>query len=200
MSTIVVSYGLQAREDSVWFPAFRAELSDLGHQVVIPNLPDIDTPQCDPWREALAAAAAGNPLEDTVLGGHSFGAVNVLRVLEAHDVSVGTFAGVVLVSASAHEVGYDLLAGFFEGGFDWNRIRAAATGFRVLQAIDDPVNAPDPLEHVGILVRELGAVAMVLPDGGHLGAYPERHMELPEAVLLVQECLAALRPAAPLIR
>lgn len=193
MSTIVVSHGLQARADSVWFPPFRAELTGRGHQVVIPNLPNTDAPQRDPWREALAVVAAASRSEDTVLVGHSIGAVNVLRVLEAHDPAAGVFAGVVLVSASVHEVGYDLLAGFFAGDFDWMRIRAAAKQFRVLQAIDDPVNAPDPLEHVGVLIRELGAVATVLPDGGHLGAYPEDHIELPEAVRLVEECLAAPR-------
>ncbi|MVU76388.1 alpha/beta fold hydrolase [Nocardia sp. ET3-3] len=190
MSTIVVSHGLQAREDSVWFPAFRAELTRLGRDVVIPNLPGTDAPERDAWRKALSEAVAATP-EDTVLVGHSIGAVNVLRLLESHDPEAGVFAGAVLVSASAHEVGYDLLASFFEGGFDWPRIRAAAKGFRVLQAIDDPVNAPDPLEHVGILVRELGAVATVLPAGGHLGAYPEDHMELPEAVALVRELLPA---------
>ncbi|GAB2547613.1 alpha/beta hydrolase [Nocardia heshunensis] len=186
MSNIVVSHGLQARADSVWFPTFRADLTRLGHDVVIPGLPDPDAPERDAWRKALAGAVSGKP-EDTILVGHSIGAVNVLRLLESHDAEAGVFAGVVLVSASAHEVGYDLLASFFDGGFDWPRIRAAANGFRVLQAIDDPVNAPEPLEHVGILVRELGAVATVLPAGGHLGAYPEDHIELPEAVRAVEE-------------
>ncbi|MEC3954636.1 alpha/beta fold hydrolase [Nocardia sp. CDC153] len=190
MSIIVVSHGLSARPDSVWFPTFRAALTGGGHDVIIPELPDTDSPERDAWRKALAEAVPGRP-EDTILVGHSIGAVNVLRLLESHDPAAGVFAGAVLVSASAHEVGYELLASFFEGGFDWARIRAAAKGFHVLQAIDDPVNAPEPLEHVGIFVRELGAVATVLPAGGHLGAYPEDHIELPEAVELVQGFVAA---------
>jgi predicted alpha/beta hydrolase family esterase len=190
MSTVVVSHGLEARSDSVWFPTFGAELEAAGHQVVIPDLPHAATPKLKPWRETLAQAAATAPAADTVLVGHSIGAVNVLRFLEQHDSSTGVFAGVVLVSASVHEVGYDLLAEFFEGGFDWPRIRTAAKRFRALAAIDDPVNAPDPFEHIEVLVRELGATAVVFPEGGHLGAYPEDHIELPEAARLVLDCLA----------
>ncbi|MFE3227573.1 RBBP9/YdeN family alpha/beta hydrolase [Nocardia sp. NPDC059228] len=189
---MVVSHGLGARDDSVWFPAFEAELEGRGHRVVIPNLPGTDAPRLDPWRETLTAAAAG-PARDIVLVGHSIGAVNVLRMLEAHDPGTGVFAGVVLVSASVHEVGYDLLAEFFKDDFDWSHIRRTAGQFRVLQAIDDPVNAPDPLEHVNVLVRELGATALILPTGGHLGAAPDDHIQLPEAVRLVVDCLDAGR-------
>ncbi|MGW4126309.1 RBBP9/YdeN family alpha/beta hydrolase [Nocardia sp. NPDC004711] len=183
-----MSHGLAARNDSVWFPTFRAELEAAGHRVVIPDLPNSEAPRVKPWLETLAGAVAA-PAEDTVLVGHSIGAVNVLRFLEQYDVTSGVFAGVVLVSTSVHEVGYDLLAEFFEREFDWPRIRAAARQFRALTAIDDPVNAPNPLEHIDVLVRELGATALVLPDGGHLGAYPENHITLPEASRLVLDIL-----------
>ncbi|GAB0106828.1 alpha/beta hydrolase [Nocardia sp. JMUB6875] len=196
MATIVVSHGLSAREDSVWFPTFKTELETLGHHVVIPNLPEPEAPQPGPWREALAAAATA-PTGDTVLVGHSIGAVNILRLLEQHDPATGTFAGVVLVSASVHEVGYDLLADFFKDGFDWPRIRRAANTFRVLQAIDDPVNAPDPLEHVNTLIRELSATALILPTGGHLGATPDDHIHLPEATRLTLDCLPVNASPAP---
>ncbi|MFE4264230.1 alpha/beta fold hydrolase [Streptomyces sp. NPDC056883] len=191
MSTIVVSHGYTAREDSVWFPSFQAELEALGHQVVIPNLPGGEAPVAEVWRKAFAdAAEQAGPAGDTVLVGHSIGGVNVLRMLEAHDTEkAGPFAGAVLVSTASHEVGYDQLADFFDGGFDWERIRAAAADFQVLAAIDDPVNTPDPIEHVAELVRGLGATATVLPSGAHLGAYPEDHIELPDAVRLVTDVL-----------
>lgn len=193
MSTIVVSHGFQAREDSVWFPYFQAELQAAGHRVVIPNLPDPGAPDPSAWRRALAhAAAQAGPAGDTVLVGHSIGGVNVLRLLEEHDTTAaGPFAAAVLVSAASHEVGYEQLAGFFEGPFDWEQIRAAANRFGVLAAIDDPVNIPDPIEHVGELVRGLAATAVVLPTGGHLGAHHDDHIELPEAVRLTLDCLAA---------
>ncbi|WP_051021447.1 RBBP9/YdeN family alpha/beta hydrolase [Nocardia araoensis] len=193
MSTIIVSHGYNAAGDSVWFPYLSAELTALGHTVVVPNLPDPSAPRLDPWRKTLAVAASeAGPARDTVVIGHSLGGVNVLRMLEQHDPDAhGRFAGAVLVSTAAHEVGYAELAEFFEQPFDWDRIRNAANEFRVLSAIDDPVNIPDPVEHVGLLVRNLGATAVVLPGGRHLGDYPEDHIELPEAVRLVTDILAA---------
>ncbi|MFB7513259.1 RBBP9/YdeN family alpha/beta hydrolase [Streptomyces sp. NPDC056144] len=193
MSEIVVSHGYGASDDSVWFPYLAKELGAAGHRVTVPRLPDTGAPRLEPWRTAYGEAVrAAGPAESTVLVGHSIGAVNVLRFLERHDPAVdGVFAGVLLVAGSAHEVGYDALAEFFEGGFDWERIRRAARGFRVLQAMDDPVNQPDPAEHVGLFVRGLGATAVVTPDGGHFGATPDDHVEVPEAVRLVTELLDA---------
>ncbi|MEV6337622.1 alpha/beta fold hydrolase [Nocardia vinacea] len=195
VSAIVVNHGLGARAGSVWFPYFMAELTTLGHTVTIPNLPDPDAPRLEPWREAFATAvAAAGPAGDTVLVGHSIGGVNVLRMLEQHDVAAaGQFAGVLLVSTAAHEVGYDILAEFFAEPFDWARIRGAAREFRVLAAADDPVNVPDPVEHVGLLVRGLAATAVLTATGSHLGNFPDDHIELPEAVRLVDEIQAATR-------
>ncbi|MFF2040584.1 alpha/beta fold hydrolase [Kitasatospora sp. NPDC058170] len=192
MSEIVVSHGYGASDDSVWFPYLTKRLATAGHRVTVPRLPQTEAPQLGPWRETFGAAAlAAGPAGSTVLVGHSIGGVNVLRFLEQHDPEVnGVFAGVLLVATSAHEVGYDELAPFFEGGFDWERIRRSARHFRVLQAMDDPVNQPDPSEHVRLLVEGLGATAVVTPTGAHFGATPDDHVEVPEAVRLVTELLA----------
>jgi predicted alpha/beta hydrolase family esterase len=159
----------------------------------VPRLPEAAAPRLEPWRKAYGEAAlAAGPAEATVLVGHSIGAVTVLRFLEQHDPEThGVFAGAVLVSASAYEVGYKALASFFEGEFDWARIRRSAREFRVLQAIDDPVNQPDPTDHVRLFVQGLGATAVLTATGGHFGAAPDDHVEVPEAVRLVTELLPA---------
>ncbi|MFD7262304.1 RBBP9/YdeN family alpha/beta hydrolase [Streptomyces sp. NPDC059874] len=191
MSEIVVSHGYGASDDSVWFPYLTEQLAAAGHRVTVPRLPESATPRLEPWRKTYGAAVStAGPADSTVLVGHSIGAVNVLRFLEQHDPAAqGQFAGVLLVAASAHEVGYDELAEFFEGGFDWERIRRSARRFRVLQAMDDPVNQPDPTEHVRLFVEGLGATAVVTPTGGHFGATPDDHVEVPEVVRLVAELL-----------
>ncbi len=205
MSSIVVSHGYGASEDSVWFPYLRTALEARGHRVEVPQLPDTEAPRPEPWRTTLADWARKAAPQDTVLVGHSIGGVNVLRMLERHDADRdGAFAGAVLVSTQSHEVGYEALADFFAEPFDWPRIRRAARHFRVLAAADDPVNVPDPIEHVKDFVINLGATAVITATGAHLGATPDDHIDLPEAVRLVLDCLppqqlvtAASRPAAP---
>ncbi|MFJ8041168.1 alpha/beta hydrolase [Kitasatospora sp. NPDC096147] len=195
MSEIIVSHAFSAGPEVLWYPGLKAELEAEGHRVTIPALPEPQAPEVGGWAAALAGAAAGADPAGTVLVGHSLGGVNLLRVLEQHDTEGrGAFAGVVLVATMSREVGYDALAPFFAGGFDWARIRAAAGRVRVLVADDDPVLAPDVHVHVRDFVEELGAGAVVLPEGGHLpnwGSDSLPEVRLPQVAALVREVLAA---------
>ncbi|GAA4248347.1 alpha/beta hydrolase [Dactylosporangium darangshiense] len=189
MAAIVVSHGYGADDQSIWLPYLRGALEELGHDVHIPRLPNSSDPDARAWRGVLAERVAGLSAVDTVLVGHSIGAVNVLRVLEGHEG--GAFAGVVLVAAPAWlPPGYESLAGFFAEPFDWPALRRAARHYRVLTALDDPVLMPRPVDHVAELVSGLGATAVVTAAGAHFGATPDDHIELPRAVRLVLECLA----------
>jgi predicted alpha/beta hydrolase family esterase len=194
VSTIVVSHGYGSSDDSVWLPYLRTAMESRGHRVEIPQLPHSDAPRLQPWRTTLAERAATGLPGDTVLVGHSIGGVNVLRLLENYDVDrTGPFAGAVLVSTASRDVGYEALTEFFAEPFDWPRIRRAARQFRVLAAADDPVNIPDPMDHVKDLVIGLGATAVVTATGAHFGATPDDHIDLPEVVCLVLDCLTEIR-------
>lgn len=197
MSTIVVSHGYGANSDSVWFPYLRESLQARGHRVQIPNLPDNTAPRLEAWRAALRDCVADTDPRDTVLVGHSIGGVNVLRLLQQHDVdTAGAFAGAVLVATPAQvPAGYETLAEFFREPFDWPRLRRAAERYRLLTAVDDPVLSPEPIEHVKDLITGLAATAVLTATGAHYGATPDDRIDLPEVVELVLDCLPdALRP------
>jgi uncharacterized protein len=191
MSTIVVSHGYGASDDSVWFPYLKAALEVQGHQVDIPRLPASTAPRLEPWRAALADRVEKATAQDTVLVGHSIGAVTVLRLLESHDVDRdGAFAGVVLVAAPAWvPPGYDSLAEFFAEPFEWALLRRSARQYRLLTAADDPVLMPQPVDHVKDLVVGLAATAVITATGAHFGGTPDDHIDLPQAVQLVLDCL-----------
>ncbi|MFD5750742.1 RBBP9/YdeN family alpha/beta hydrolase [Streptomyces sp. NPDC127033] len=190
MSTIVVSHAYNTDERSVWYPYLRDQLQLRGHTVDVPNLPDAHAPGLEQWQTAFAERALAAPAEETVLVGHSIGAVNILRFLERYDPDRGgAFAGAVLVAAPAYEVGYEALVEFFAKPFDWGAIRRTAQRFHVLAAADDPVLIPDPFGHVAALVTNLRATATITPTGGHFGATPDDHIDLPEAVRLVLDTL-----------
>ncbi|QLY30086.1 alpha/beta fold hydrolase [Nocardia huaxiensis] len=182
MSTVVISHEYASSPDQAWYEHLAATLD--AHDVRTPQMPDPEAPQPEPWLRAVAEQIT-DPA-DTVLVGHSLGGVNLLRLLQRHEGE--PFAGVVLVAAMAHEVGYDQLAAFFEDGFDWARIRNAAKQFRVLAAIDDPVLTPDPLDHVRLFTTHLGAKSIVTADGIHFSRHQNRR-ELREAIDLVTELL-----------
>lgn len=187
---VVLSHALNANEGGYWYPELRAAVTKRGHSVDTPNLPDSDAPRLDVWRTTLADHVRLAPADQTVLVGHSIGGVNILRQLEQHDAKQHSrYADVVLVATPAHEVGYDLLAEFFEKPFDWAAMRRAARRFHVLAAADDPVLVPDTFEHVALLVRELGATATVLPAGGHFAEDVDATTGPSPAVRLVTDLL-----------
>ncbi|MFI6639072.1 RBBP9/YdeN family alpha/beta hydrolase [Streptomyces sp. NPDC050504] len=190
MSTIVVNHGFGMSETDHWYPYLQAELGAAGHDVRVPRLPDADAPQAEAWLKTLTAETSAAPAADTVLVGHSLGGVNVLRLLQQHDVETeGPYAGVVLVASMAGEVGYDALAPFFEPDFDWSGIRRAAKSFRVLHAANDPVSGDATSWHIMKFVTELGATATVTAEGGHFPSFDAAQPELPEALRLVNDVL-----------
>lgn len=190
MSHIVIAHGLGVSPRDHWFPAVARALEAYGHAVVIPQLPRPDQPVAQEWVDVLTEATAGLDAGDTVLVAHSFGGDAVLRLLESHDTKRrGPFAGVMLVATPATAVGDADQRTFFEPPFDWARIRLAAAQFWVLAAADDPVVAPDPFAHVKLLVTQLGATALVKPNGGHLPSTGQKLRTLPEVVTFVIEGL-----------
>ncbi|WP_405486925.1 RBBP9/YdeN family alpha/beta hydrolase [Nocardia sp. NBC_00511] len=189
MSTIVVSHGYGMANDDHWYPYLRDRLAATGEEVRIPQFPEPANPDAADWLSVLQKQVVDVRPSDTVLVGHSLGGVNVLRLLQRHDVAThGRFAGVVLVASMAGEVGYDALAPFFDG-FDWPRIRAAAESFRILHAADDPVTAAATPDHIMRFVTELGATATVTATGGHFPSTGAHALELPEAHRLVRDVM-----------
>jgi uncharacterized protein len=190
LATIVVSHMLATSSTEIWYPALRDELTAEGHRVLIPDLPDPQAPEPQPWLKALTHAAEQGVPADTVLVGHSLGGVNVLRLLQRHDTErFGPYAGVVLVASMAKEVGYDALAGFFDPEFDWRRIRQATRATRALHAVDDPVTGTATADHIMTFARDLAAEVTLLPTGGHLPTTGNELTKLPPATRLIRALL-----------
>lgn len=173
MKQVVISHGFQVTPELtwgnppglLWYPALKETLTKKGYTVSIPLLPDPDHPRVEPWTDAFGRAVDGDP-DSTILVGHSIGSANVLRYLERRE-GEKPFAGAILVSANAFEVGYTDLAEFFATAFAYERIRKNVKQIVTIFAIDDPVLAPDALKHGLIFLKQLDARMIVLPSGGH---------------------------------
>ncbi len=91
----VILHGFQSGPDRPRWVWAKQRLEEMGHEVVIPALPDPDAPTEDGWVNAALKAASYD--ENTVLVGHSLGSVAALKVLErlekpiARLVTVGGF-------------------------------------------------------------------------------------------------------------
>lgn len=180
----VVCHCWGGHPDFIWYPYAKVNLETLGFQVEIPALPDTDNPCLDQWLPALKSAV-GKPNEDTILVGHSLGCATILRYLESlgGDQKVG---GVVLVAGFTDERGDAEIRSFFEGPFDYQRIKPRSRGFISIHSDNDRALEPDYFKHAKIFLKQLRAKLIIIPDGGHF-TEADNCTELPEVVSSVKE-------------
>ena len=88
MKRIIIVHQWMAGADGDWRPWLKTELEKLDYEVIVPEMPDIDTPVIQAWVNKLSEVV-GIPDHDTYFIGHSIGCQAVLRYLETINTSIG---------------------------------------------------------------------------------------------------------------
>jgi predicted alpha/beta hydrolase family esterase len=161
-----------------WYPWLKAELEKLGVMCGTPDLPDPVEAKASVWLPYIQDALQAD--ENTILVGHSSGAVAAMRYAETHQIG-----GSVLVGTYYTDLGYEdeKASGYFDTPWDWSAIKANQPWIAIFASSDDPyIDIAEPR-----LIRDkLGAEYHEFTDKGHFGV-PTPMMEFPEL-------LEALKP------
>lgn len=214
MKNALLLHGTGDSPESHWYPWLKSELEKRGWKVVAPALPDSAHPDAARWN-AAALASGWKPDGDSVVIGHSAGAVEILRLLP--ELPEGTrIKAAVLVSAfdedlSRHlvrnlfavpfawkmlpiQVGFSYLlmrgtaslSGMFRTPFDFDAIRKHAERFVFVHADDDPYC---PLPGAKYLSEKLGGEFVLLRGGKHFSVSTagERARRFPELLEIVEK-------------
>lgn len=166
MKRVFIIHGWEGNPNEGWFPWFKKELEQERFEVVIPAMPNSDTPVFDEWLLKLKGEIK-NPDKNTYLVGHSLGCITILRFLETlnDDQKVG---GAIFVAGFGHDLEYKgykgELSSFFETPIGWNKIKTKANKFVIIHSKDDEWVA---IEHNKIYEEKLGAESVVLNGFGH---------------------------------
>lgn len=188
MKRAVILHGTDGTPDNNWFPWLKAKLEAEKYQVWAPELPESHTPNRELWDNRMLGS---RDISDTIVVGHSSGAVEVLNLLMNPrcprirlGVMVSAWAGGPPVAAegAVWDPGqFDNL--FPPDGFDLAAIRNKAEKLAFLHSDDDPYC---PLEQVQVLAKQLYASLTVVHEGHHLGA---KFTELPELWEIIKPSL-----------
>lgn len=111
----VILHGYTGTPEKNWLPWAKAELERMGHEVIVPALPDTDAPTED--GQVAAAIAATTYDENTVLVGHSLGAIVAMKTLLKLDT---TIARLVLVASAIEPRFQDSTERPFHKTFSWD--------------------------------------------------------------------------------
>lgn len=144
-----------------WFPWLRTELEKLGVTCETPDMPDPVEAKASIWLPYIENELHTD--EDTILVGHSSGAIAAMRYAETHKIG-----GSILVGAYYTDLGYEdeKAAGYFDEPWRWEAIKANQPWVIIFASPDDPyIDISEPQ-----LIRDkLDARYYELPGQGHFG-------------------------------
>ena len=186
MTNILILHGTEATPDHNWFMWLKGKLVGKGYHVWLPQLPGADKPNSITYTDFLLSNKAFKFNNDTVLIGHSSGAVEILNLLQ-HLPGRTKIKGAILVSAFMNDLGWDSLSELFRTDFDFEKIKQHCKKFIFIHSDNDPYIS---LEHPKQLASETGGELIVLAGQGHFNtdAGP-RYKQFPEIIQFIDEVI-----------
>lgn len=165
MKRAVILHGTDGSPKENWFAWLKKELEKRDYEVWLPQLPDAHEPNAKKWTQFLVNSR--RDFTDSLLIGHSAGAVEILQFLQhlpeelkvKTAVLVGVFSQVL-----AEEPDWKQLKGLFEEPFDFEKIKAKAKKFLVVHGDNDPWCDPRQAQYIA---RKIAGEYIEVPGGQH---------------------------------
>ncbi len=164
-----------------WFPYVQKELLRLGLVVMAPDFPDAEVAHANVWLPYLEQLGADT---QTVLIGHSSGAIAAMRYAETHQIH-----GSVLVGSYHTDLGdaTEKESGYFNDPWDWENIKNHQSWICQFASRDDPYI---PIEEARFVHEKLGTEYYEYKSEGHFGSPHEDKTEFPELISILKTKLA----------
>jgi len=162
-----------------WFPYLKKEFEKMGLDVVSQNFPDPILARKEYWLPFLEKLGAD---ENTILIGHSSGAVAAMRFAETHKL-----LGSVLVSTCHTDLGMESekISGYYDNPWDWQAIKNNQSWIIQFHSTDDSLI---PVEEARFVNKKLNTDYHEFTDQQHFG-YPNPKLEFPEIVETIKQAL-----------
>lgn len=166
MKNAVILHGTGGSSTSNWFMWLAGVLRERGLEVYVPDLPNASYPSAAEWTSYIQETCPFTITIETLLVGHSAGAVAVLLLAQqlgavGRIVSVAAFKDLMYFHDHMGWHGNDR---FLDIPFNFTAIQAACEHITFLHANDDPYC---PLAHAEYLAVQTNGRLEVLQNFGH---------------------------------
>lgn len=163
MKRFLILHGTDGSPQSNWYMWLKGVLIGKGYQAWLPQLPDSNKPNAEKYTKFLLSNKNFIFDEDTILIGHSSGAVEIFNLLQSLPVSTKV-GGAILVGVFKDDLGWDALDEFFTAPFDFEKINKNCSKFIYIHSDDDPYC---PIEHADYFVEKTDGELIVFEGQGH---------------------------------
>ena len=156
-----------------WFPYLELELPKLGIEVINKQFPDTELARKEYWLPFIKELGAD---ENTILIGHSSGAVASMRYAETNKI-----LGSILVGVSYTDLGDDSekQSGYYDAPWDWEAIKNNQRWIIQFASKDDPWI---PIAEARFIHEKLNTDYNEYENRGHFGQSDAKLTEFPELV------------------
>jgi len=161
---IIIIHGAYGHPNENWVPWLKNELEKLDCNVIIPKFPTPEGQTLENWMKIINEYDKHFD-SNTIMIGHSLGVALILKKLE---ILKKPIKAVFLVAGAVGKIGNEIFdkinASFFEGGFEWNKIRNNSKHFFVYHSDNDPYV---PLKMGKELAENLKIELILVKGAGH---------------------------------
>ncbi len=146
-------------ETDNWYAWVRDELRGRGYEVVAEDMPDPVAARANVWLPHIENVLRADA--NTIIIGHSSGAIAALRYLETHKLR-----GTIIVGAMYTDLGYEdeRESGYYDDPWQWDQIKANAQWVVQFASADDPYI---PVAEPRFIHDQLGTEYYELSGRGH---------------------------------
>jgi predicted alpha/beta hydrolase family esterase len=186
MANFLILHGTASTPKDNWFMWLKGILIGQGHKVWLPQLPDSDKPNSQTYTKFLLSNDKFTYDEDTIIIGHSSGAVEALYLLQ-HLPKGTVLKAEILVSAFKDDLGWPSLKDLFSEPYDFDAIKAHCQHFTFVHSDDDPYV---PVEHAEFLAEKTGGELLTFEGQGHFNTeLSPQYKQFPEIFNVINDAL-----------
>lgn len=167
MKKVIIIHQWMAGAQGDWRPWLKSKLEKLDYEVLMPDMPDIDTPIIEKWVKKLIEIT-GTPDYNTYFIGHSIGCQAILRYLEKINTPVGGalfVAGWFNLKNLEDKETEEIAKPWINNKIDFVKIKKVLKKSTLIISDNDPYDA---FEENKKQFENLGSKIVVLHNAGHI--------------------------------
>lgn len=144
-----------------WFPSLKAELEKENIEVIAQEFPDNELARASYWLPFLTDTLKVD--EQTILVGHSSGAIAAMKLAETHRILDSVLVGAYHTDLNMET---EKLSGYFDTPWNWENIRRNQQWTALFASEDDPWI---PIDEARYIHQQLNCEYHEYKNEGHFG-------------------------------
>ena len=183
MKTVIILHGTLGSPDSNWFQWLKNELEFRGLTIWLPQLPNAEHPSLSKWQQFIKEQSPFPINEETLIVGHSSGAILALVLAENNIEKIGAIVDVsVFHDNSLQWQPNDQL---FDVQLDWTAIREGVNELLFIHSDNDPYV---PLDQAQFVATNTNAEMLVISGEAHFNLERSaKYKKFPKLLEILEE-------------